>query len=155
MLRAKHRSNVDYLRQKLMAAGVSVEHTPSHIIPVHVGDPALNSALSDELIKQFGHYVQAINYPTVPRGDEKLRIAPTPHHTEAMMDQFVEDLTKIWVELGLPIREAKTCLNQCNFCQKPNLFNRMVTREGSRPDCPQVKCVVNTNMKKCNHIFSD
>merc|ERR1719283_621198 len=67
MLRAKHRANVDYLRQKLMTAGVSVEHTPSHIIPVHVGDPALNSALSDELIKQFGHYVQAINYPTVPR----------------------------------------------------------------------------------------
>jgi len=147
MLRAKHRSNVDYLRQKLMGAGVSVEHTPSHIIPVHVGDPALNSALSDELIKQFGHYVQAINYPTVPRGEEKLRIAPTPHHTEAMMDQFVEDLTKIWVELGLPIREAKTCLNQCNFCQKPNLFNRMVARECSRQDCPQVKYTVNVTIK--------
>merc|ERR1711936_716549 len=109
MLRAKHRSNVDYLRQKLMAAGVSVEHTPSHIIPVHVGDPALNSALSDELIKQFG--------------------------------QFVEDLTKIWVELGLPIREAKTCLNQCNFCQKPNLFNRMVARECNRQDCPQIEAI--------------
>jgi len=141
MLRAKHRANVDYLRQKLMTAGVSVEHTPSHIIPVHVGDPALNSALSDELIKQFGHYVQAINYPTVPRGEEKLRIAPTPHHTEAMMDQFVDDLTKIWVELGLPIRQAKTCLNQCNFCQKPTLFDRMVARECSRPDCPQIEAV--------------
>ena len=65
-LRAQHISNVDYLIQKFMMAGVSVEHIPSHIIPAHVGDPALCSSLSDEFIQQFGHYVQAINYPTVP-----------------------------------------------------------------------------------------
>ena len=61
----QHISNVDYLIQKFMMAGVSVEHIPSHIIPAHVGDPALCSSLSDEFIQQFGHYVQAINYPTV------------------------------------------------------------------------------------------
>jgi len=141
MLRARHRANVDYLRQKLMATGVSVEHTPSHIIPVHVGDPALNSALSDELIKQYGHYVQAINYPTVQRGEEKLRVAPTPHHTVEMMDQFVADLAKIWVDVGLPLRPTKNCAGSCNFCQKPNMFDRMAARECSRPGCPQIEAV--------------
>jgi len=141
MLRARHRTNVDYLREKLMAAGLSVEHTPSHIIPVHVGDPALCSALSDGLIQQFGHYVQAINFPTVPRGEEKLRVAPTPHHTVAMMDQFVSDLTSIWVSLGLPIRSAATCPGSCNFCQKPVMFNKMTARECPRIDCPQVESV--------------
>lgn len=141
MLRASHRANVDYLRQKMMSAGLSVEHTPSHIIPVHVGDPALNSAVSDQLIKQFGHYVQAINFPTVPRGEEKLRVAPTPHHTVAMMDQFVADLTQIWIELGLPIRQAKDCSGSCTFCLKPNVFNRMAARECSRPNCPQTEAV--------------
>jgi 5-aminolevulinate synthase len=141
MLRARHRANVDYLRQKLMSAGLSVEHTPSHIIPVHVGDPALNSAVSDQLIKQFGHYVQAINYPTVPRGEEKLRVAPTPHHTVDMMDQFVADLTKIWTEVGLPIRPAKDCSGSCTFCQKPSVFSRMSARECSRPNCPQIEAV--------------
>ena len=62
----QHISNVDYLIQKFMMAGVSVEHIPSHIIPVHVGDPALCSSLSDEFTQQFGHYVQAINSPNVP-----------------------------------------------------------------------------------------
>jgi len=137
-LRARHRANVDYLRQKLMMAGVSVEHTPSHIIPVHVGDPALCSSLSDELIQQFGHYVQAINYPTVPRGEEKLRIAPTPHHTIEMMDKFVEDLTKIWLDLGLPIFPRKGCYNSCSYCQKPDVYARMAARDCTQPNCPQV-----------------
>lgn len=54
---------------------------------LQVGDPAICTKISDDLIKKFGHYVQSINYPTVPRGEEKLRIAPTPHHTREMMDQ--------------------------------------------------------------------
>eukprot|EP00092_Neocalanus_flemingeri_P023840 GFUD01025865.1.p1 GENE.GFUD01025865.1~~GFUD01025865.1.p1 ORF type:complete len:533 (-),score=146.48 GFUD01025865.1:151-1749(-) len=141
MLRARHRANVDYLRRKLMDAGVSVEHTPSHIIPVHVGDPALSSALSDGLIQKFGHYVQAINFPTVPRGEEKLRVAPTPHHTVEMMDQFVADLTDIWVSLGLPIRSSQTCSGSCIMCQKPNVFNHMTARECSRPGCPKAEAV--------------
>ena len=57
-----------------------------------MGDPEICSKISDDLIVKYGHYVQAINYPTVPRGHEKLRIAPTPHHTREMMDQFVVDL---------------------------------------------------------------
>lgn len=140
-LRAQHRANVDYLRQKLMAAGLSVEHTPSHIIPIHVGDPALCSALSDYLIQQFGHYVQAINFPTVPRGQEKLRVAPTPHHTKDMMDQFVADLTTIWTELGLPVKSGKVCGGSCTLCHKPDMFSRITARECSRAYCPQVQAV--------------
>ena len=103
-LRARHQDNVRYLRSALFNAGVAVEATPSHIIPVHVGDPALCSALSDVLLQRYGHYVQAINFPTVPRGQEKLRIAPTPHHTQEMMDMFVKDLQSAWLDLGLPLR---------------------------------------------------
>ena len=86
-----------------------MEATPSHIIPVHVGNPALCSALSDVLLQRYGHYVQAINFPTVPRGQEKLRIAPTPHHTEEMMDQFVKDLECAWLDLGLPLTTGGPC----------------------------------------------
>ncbi len=65
------------------------------LIIQQVGDPAICTKISDELIVKYGHYVQAINYPTVPRGEEKLRIAPTPHHNRAMMDQFVADLVNL------------------------------------------------------------
>lgn len=141
-LRRRHQANVAYLRNNLVQAGVSVEHTPSHIIPVHVGDPALCSALSDTLMQQFGHYVQAINFPTVPRGQEKLRIAPTPHHTAAMMDQFTADLRSAWISLGLPLKTttAAGCEGgSCVFCKKPRLFDQLTARERSChiPNCPQ------------------
>jgi hypothetical protein len=61
-------------------------------------------------MKQKGHYVQAINYPTVPRGQEKLRIAPTPHHTEEMMDKFVADVVEVWMSLSIPLRK-QPCTN--------------------------------------------
>ena len=131
-LRARHQANVRYLRSALFAAGVGVETTPSHIIPVHVGNPVLCSTLSDVLLQKYGHYVQAINYPTVPRGQEKLRIAPTPHHTEAMMDQFVKDLQSAWLDLGLPL---KTGSGSCLACARPahTLTHKC---DCSRPGCP-------------------
>jgi len=131
-LRARHQSNVRYLRSALFAAGVGVETTPSHIIPVHVGNPVLCSTLSDILLQKYGHYVQAINYPTVPRGQEKLSIAPTPHHTEAMMDQFVKDLQSAWLDLGLPL---KTGSGSCLACTRPahTLTHKC---DCSRPGCP-------------------
>lgn len=67
-----------------------------------------STMLSDELIRTHGHYVQAINYPTVPKGQEKLRLTPTPYHTKEMMDQFVEDLVSAWTAVGLPL-EANSC----------------------------------------------
>nr|QVD39566.1 5-aminolevulinate synthase, erythroid-specific, mitochondrial [Schistocerca gregaria] len=105
-LRAKHQQNVQYLREKLIAAGFPVEPTPSHIIPIKVGDPISCSQLSDELIQRFGHYVQSINYPTVPKGQEKLRLAPTPHHTPEMMNRLVADMRDVWLTIGLPLHNS-------------------------------------------------
>lgn len=77
-----------------------------------MGDPLLGTKISDELIRNYGHYVQAINYPTVPRGQEKLRLAPTPQHTKPMMDKFVEDLLVVWKELNMPLGNT-TCPEVC------------------------------------------
>lgn len=103
-LRARHQFNVRYLRNKLKEEGFPVEHTPSHIIPVKIGNPQHCSAISDMLIQEFGHYVQAINYPTVARGDEKLRLAPTPYHVPEMADILVADMKTVWKKLGLPLK---------------------------------------------------
>ncbi|KAG8238252.1 hypothetical protein J437_LFUL017816, partial [Ladona fulva] len=102
-LRCLHQENVRYLRKKLQDVGLPVEHTPSHIIPIKVGNPLQCSRVSDLLLQQKGHYVQAINYPTVPHGQEKLRLAPTPHHTKPMMDVLVRDLLVVWKSLELPL----------------------------------------------------
>ena len=134
-LRGQHQANVQYLRKALFAAGVGVEQTPSHIIPVHVGNPALCSALSDILLQKYGHYVQAINYPTVPRGQEKLRIAPTPHHTKEMMDRFVKDLQSAWLDLGLPLKAGT---GSCLACNRPAVTLQHKC-DCSRPGCPMVK----------------
>ncbi|GAB5568131.1 5-aminolevulinate synthase [Prionailurus iriomotensis] len=88
-LRRQHQRNVKLMRQMLMDAGLPVVHCPSHIIPVRVADAAKNTEVCDELMSRHNIYVQAINYPTVPRGEELLRIAPTPHHTPQMMNYFL------------------------------------------------------------------
>lgn len=140
-LREKHQANVRYMRSKLMEAGLSVEHTPSHIIPVFIGDPKRSTMLSDELLRTHGHYVQAINYPTVPRGQEKLRLTPTPHHTIEMMDNFVEDLVEAWTTIGLPL-EANSCGPSCKVCRKtidvtnPGKHHALV-QNCHRPNCPR------------------
>ncbi|KZS03430.1 5-aminolevulinate synthase [Daphnia magna] len=147
-LRELHQFNVRYLRTKLMEAGISVEHTPSHIIPVFVGDPERSTLLSDELLRVHGHYVQAINYPTVPRGQEKLRISPTPHHTVEMMNRFVEDMVDIWKSVGLPIKSNK-CGTTCTICRKNfqssnnklDSLMSMLNQSCRLPNCPQAVAI--------------
>merc|ERR1712062_13637 len=131
MLRFAHKENVTYLRERLFDAGIAAQHTPSHIIPIHIGDPEISTRLSNELIKKYGHYVQAINYPTVPKGEEKLRVAPTPHHTREMMDQFVLDLTSEWKALGLPLNPKLGACQpaSCAYCRQPAEFARLAARE--------------------------
>lgn len=96
--RARHQKVIAQLKAKLKAAGIPFIQTESHIIPVIVGDPIKAKQMSKTMLDTHGIYVQNINYPTVPKGTERLRIAPTPQHTEAMMDQLVTALLEVFVE---------------------------------------------------------
>jgi 5-aminolevulinate synthase len=94
------------LKRLMYEAGLPVMDTVTHIVPLMVGDPAKAKRISDVLLAEYGVYVQPINYPTVPRGTERLRFTPGPSHTEAMMVELVEALAEIWNRLELEKREA-------------------------------------------------
>ncbi|XP_034552724.1 LOW QUALITY PROTEIN: 5-aminolevulinate synthase, nonspecific, mitochondrial-like [Notolabrus celidotus] len=129
MLRRKHQRSVKLLRQMLMDSGLPVVHCPSHIIPVQVSDAEKNSEICDIMMSRYNIYVQAINYPTVAKGEELLRIAPTPHHTPQMMYFFVDRLVETWKEVGLELKPHSS--GECDFCQQPLHFELMTEREKS------------------------
>ncbi|HQT66917.1 MAG: 5-aminolevulinic acid synthase [Rhodospirillales bacterium 20-60-12] len=105
--RNRMHERVAKLRAALDKAGLPHLPNPSHIVPVIVGDPVQCKSISDALLDRFGIYVQPINYPTVPRGTERLRLTPSPLHSEADIAQLVEALSMIWDELCIPtIRQA-------------------------------------------------
>ncbi len=94
--RTRHQERARTVKSKLAAAGIAVLPNPSHIVPVMVNNPVHCKALSDTLLDAHGIYVQPINYPTVPRGTERLRITPTPVHTDAQIDHLVGALRTLW-----------------------------------------------------------
>ena len=110
--RIKLHQNVNLLKAKLREAGIPQMETPSHIIPVMVGDASLCREASHLLLHRYGMFVQHINHPTVPVGTERLRITPTPLHTEAMIDDLVKAIVDVFDELGLRgLSEVRSATN--------------------------------------------
>jgi len=99
--RMRHKDRVAKLRKRLDQAGVPYMANQSHIVPVMVGDAKKCKWISDILMAQHGIYIQPINYPTVPRGTERLRITPTPLHTDADIDHLVTALSELWSQCAL------------------------------------------------------
>src|SRR6266568_2059304 len=100
--RIAHRLQVEKTRRALRLAGIPMISSQSHIMPVPVGDPVLCREASALLLEKFAIYVQPINYPTVPRGAERLRITPTPFHNDRLIDDLATALHEVWDSLGLP-----------------------------------------------------
>jgi 5-aminolevulinate synthase len=100
--RIAHQLQVEKTRRALRKADIPMTSSQSHIIPVPLGDPALCRTASMLLLESFGIYVQPINYPTVPKGTERLRITPTPFHNDQLIDVLADALRDVWHTLGLP-----------------------------------------------------
>ena len=99
--RARHQERVAKTRKGLDKAGIPHVANQSHIIPVIVGDAAKCKFISDYLMQHFGIYIQPINYPTVPKGTERLRITPTPYHSDADIEKLVMALSSLWQQCAL------------------------------------------------------
>jgi 5-aminolevulinate synthase len=100
-VRQRHQERAATLKARLAAAGLPVMPSVSHIVPILVGDPIHCKLVSDMLLAEHGIYVQPINYPTVPRGTERLRFTPTPFHTDAMMDDLTSALEGLWTRCNI------------------------------------------------------
>jgi 5-aminolevulinate synthase len=105
--RELHQNMARLVKHALRAAGLPLMDNPSHIVPLFVGDAQLCRTASQLLLERHAIYIQPINYPTVAKGTERLRITPTPAHSEAQVADLVESLVDVWETLGLRFEEAK------------------------------------------------
>jgi 5-aminolevulinate synthase len=104
--RALHHERAATLKLRLKSARIPQMENPSHIVPVMIGDPVHCKAVTDTLLDRYGIYVQPINYPTVPKGTERIRLTPSPLHTDAQMDVLVQALSELWA--ACPVSASKT-----------------------------------------------
>jgi 5-aminolevulinate synthase len=100
-LRAKHQTQARILKTRLKGLGLPIIDHGSHIVPLIVGDPKHTKLLSDMLLESHAIYVQPINYPTVPRGTERLRFTPSPVHETAQIEALVKALDSLWAHCAL------------------------------------------------------
>ncbi len=104
--REAQQANAAILKSMMAEAGLPVLLSETHIVPLMVGDPVKAKKISDILLAEYGAYVQPINYPTVPRGTERLRFTPGPQHNEAMMRALTDALVEVWERMELRLAEA-------------------------------------------------
>jgi 5-aminolevulinate synthase len=102
--RERHQERAARVKAVLTEVGLPVMPSDTHIVPVMVGDPEKCKAACDLLLAEHGIYIQPINYPTVPRGSERLRITPSPFHDDALIEALAEALVDVWQRLGLPLK---------------------------------------------------
>ncbi len=105
-LRAAHAEVAQTLKRRFKALGLPIMDHGSHIVPVHVGNPVHCKMMSDMLLESFGIYVQPINFPTVPRGTERLRFTPSPVHDAGHIDHLVSAMDRLWAKCALNCAEA-------------------------------------------------
>ena len=122
--RIAHRLQVEKTRRALRKAGIPMMSSQSHIIPVPIGDPDLCREASTLLLERFAIYVQPINYPTVPKGTERLRITPTPFHNDQLIDELTVALCDVLDRLGLP--------RETNLVPIPSLTRHRPLQQGRR-----------------------
>jgi 5-aminolevulinate synthase len=103
--RERHQERAARVKAVLNAAGLPVMPNDTHIVPVFVGEPEKCKEATDLLLAEHGIYIQPINYPTVPKGSERLRITPTPYHADAVIDALAEALVDVWERLELPLKD--------------------------------------------------